>query len=131
VWVSVHLPTITQDFVPIDFMIDTGMTRSCLHPQDTIGKIAIEPAALADSARWPRKRTAGGIGGRVTNYVHDAQYLFHHEDGSVALSITTETIELVPPTATNTAYPSLLGMDMLRYFRLRMDYASGIVVLEL
>ena len=125
------MPPITTDYVPINFMIDTGMTYSCLHPQDTIGKIAIDPTMLADPTRWSRRRTTHGIGGWATNYVHVAHYMFHHDDGSKALSVTTETIDIVQPTATNTAYPSLLGMDMLRYFKMRMDYASGIIVLEL
>jgi hypothetical protein len=128
--VSVHLPVIMRDYVPIDFMIDTGMTYSCLHPLDTIGKIVIDPAVLTDSAQWPNQRLAGGIGGQATHYVHDAHYLFHHDDGSMALSIRTETIEIAPPTSSNTSHPSLLGMNILRYFKLRMDYVSGIVVLE-
>ena len=73
---------------------------------------------------------AQGIGGSALNYVHDAHYLFHHDDGSVALSIRTETIDIAQPTKANARYHSLLGMDLLRYFRMRMDHASGIIELE-
>ena len=41
--VSIHLPGITADYVPIDFLIDTGASNTCLHPQDSLGKIAMDP----------------------------------------------------------------------------------------
>ena len=129
--VSILLPSITTDFVPVDFMIDTGATATCLHPLDTLGKLGIDPAALSDPTRWPRQQASWGIGGSANNYVHDATYLFHHDDGTVAFTISTETIDIAQPTRANQSFHSLLGMDLLRFFKLTMDPASGIVFLEL
>ena len=64
----------------------------------------------------------------TTCYVQPAVYLFRHNDGAVQQ--LTREIQVALPTATNQSLPSLLGMDILRHFRLSMDYLEQRLVLE-
>jgi hypothetical protein len=123
-----HLPGITQTFVSIDFLVDTGSTDTYLHPQDATLQMRIAEATLADPRQWPNREPTGGIGGSVACYVQPAIYLFHHDDGQVQR--ITHEIHIVPPTLTNATFPSLLGMDILRHFRLSMDFVGQRLVLE-
>ena len=126
--VSLHLPGITRDFEAIDFLLDTGATDTCLHPQDAKIKIGIDPATLANPQSWPNQRSINGVGGRATYYIQPAVYAFHHDDGFVQQ--LTREIHIARPTATNATLPSFLGIDMLRYFKVSMDYAGQRLVLE-
>jgi hypothetical protein len=126
--VSLHLPGITQDFTAIDFLVDTGATDTYLHPQDAMIKVGISPMILRDPRRWPNQLATNGVGGRVTCYVQPAVYVFHHDDGREQ-QITHE-IHIAPLTLTNATLPSLFGIDLLRHFRLSMDYVGQRLVLE-
>ncbi len=126
--VSLHIPRITADFVPINFLVDTGATDTYLHPQDAKTEIGIDPARLADPRQWLTKRATNGLGGRVACYVEPAVYLFFHDDGQTR-QITHE-IHIVPPTVSNAVLPSLLGLDILRHFKVSMDYAGQRLILE-
>ena len=125
---SLHLPGITQDFVAIDFLVDTGATESYLHPQDAKVRVGIDPSMLAEPQRWPDRQVTNGIGGTVICYVRPAIFLFHHDDGQEQ-QITHE-ISIVPPTPANSVLPSILGMDVLSHFILSMDYVGLRLVLE-
>jgi hypothetical protein len=124
---AVHLPGITEDFVAVDFLVDTGSTHSCLHPQDAKVRVGIEPSALVDTSRWPRQQSTNGVGGSAIYYVWPAVYHFEHDDGTIRQ--ITQEIEIAQPTTTNATLPSLLGMDILRRFRLSVNYVGGTVVL--
>ena len=126
--VSLHLPGLTTDFVAVDFLVDTGATDTYLHPLDAKIKLGIAPTVLANPQLWPQRRATNGIGGRVTCYVHPAIYVFHHDDGRIQ-QITHE-IEIAAPTLHNATLPSLLGIDLLRHFKVSMDYASQRLTLE-
>ena len=124
----VLLPDLTTEFVAIDFLLDTGATHSCLHPQDVKLRLAIDAARLADSRKWPKLVSTTGIGGTAMGYAWPAVYQFVHDDGRVR-QITHE-IEIAQPSATNSTLPSLLGMDILRQFRVSVDYVGLQVTLE-
>ena len=126
--VALYLPGITRDFVAFDFLIDTGSTHTCLHPQDAKIRIGIDPAALADASQWPDRRSNNGIGGSAAYYVWPAVYHFIHDDGSIR-QITHE-IDIAQPTATNAMLPSLLGMDILRQFRVSVDFVGDQIILD-
>lgn len=126
--VSLHLPGITTDFVAIDFLVDTGATDTYLHPLDALTRIGIEPAVLAAPQRWSQRRTTHGIGGNVICYVHPAVYVFHHDDGHTQQ--VTQEIEIATLTSESSKLPFLLGVDILRYFKLSMDSASQRLALE-
>jgi len=129
--VSIHLPGITADYVPIDFLIDTGASNTCLHPQDSLGKIVMDPAVLRNPGHHFKRRRVVGIGGAVTYLIHEAHYLFHHDDGTVALALTYgQTVDIAPITGAMQPVHSLLGMDLLRYFKIRMDHTSNQIILE-
>jgi hypothetical protein len=123
-----HLPGLSTDFVAIDFLVDTGSTHTCLHPQDAKIRVGLDPALLANPARWDRRHPNNGMGGVATYYVWPAVYHFEHDDGTVR-QITHE-IDIAQPTATNSTLPSLLGMDVLRQFRVSVDYVSQQVLLH-
>lgn len=61
--VSLHLPRITKDFVAIDFLLDTGATSTCLHPQDAMTKVGISMGALSRPDAWRQRAPMPGIGG--------------------------------------------------------------------
>ena len=123
----IHLPGLTQDFVAIDFLVDTGSTHTHLHPRDAKIAAGIDPAMLADPARWSQQRNSNGIGGFARAYVWPAVYHFEHDDGTIR-QITHE-IEIAQPSTTNAMLPSLLGMDVLRQFRVMVDYVGQQVAL--
>lgn len=83
---------------------------------------------LANPAASPTQETTNGIGGSVRCSVQPAVYVFHHDDGRNQRII--DDIRIVPPTTGNATLPSLLGMDILRHFRLSVDYVGLRVVLE-
>jgi len=57
-----------------------------------------------------------------------AFYLFEHEDGR--RQIIDDEIHLAQPTDYNRRFPSLLGWDILKYFRLTIDGRTGEVTLD-
>jgi hypothetical protein len=61
--VSLHSPGITDGFVALDFLVDSGSTDSCLHPQDAKGRLGIGDAMLSSSQLWPGIRSSHGVGG--------------------------------------------------------------------
>jgi predicted aspartyl protease len=125
---TLQLPGLTQDFVAVDFLVDTGATSSCLHPRDAKIGLGIDPAMLADSSRWPSRRRSNGIGGMATSYVWPAVFQFEHDDGS--MQQVTHEIDIAQPSASNATLPSLLGMNVLRRFRVMVDYVGQQVILR-
>ncbi len=125
--VAIHLPGVIWDFVDVEFMVDTGTTNTCLHPLDAMTKLRIDRAALLDPSKWAAPHPIDGIGGRDNYYPHEAVYVFTHDDGSEQR--LTRNIYIARPTAANSKLPSLLGMDILRYFQVSVDHAGGKVTL--
>jgi hypothetical protein len=64
----------------------------------------------------------------ATSYVHPAIYTFAHDDGH--LQTIDGHVCIVQPTPTNHDIPSLLGWDVLRRFRIELDYIEGRVALR-
>ena len=126
--VSVHLPGITAEFEAVDFLIDTGSVGTYLHPYDAKARLGIDADLLADANLWPARRPTRGVGGASTYYVSEAVFLFHDNNGDVAREIVDE-IDVAQPTLSNATIPSLLGMNILRQFRMRMDYVGHELVL--
>ena len=126
--VHIHLPGLTPLPVSINFLIDTGNTDSCLHPRDTRGRLQIEPDLLASPESWPSVRVSHGIGGTNLSFGHPAVYTFLHDDGS--LQEIEADIDSARPTPANERFPSLLGWDVLRFFRIELDYVGLRVTLR-
>lgn len=126
--VSINLLGITTDFVALDFLLDTGSTNTCLHPRDATVNLGLPWEMLTNQSAWSRRAVTAGIAGVATYFVQPAVYLFHHDDGKVQQ--LARDIQVAVPTTSNERLPSLLGMDILRNFRLSMDYLEQRLVLE-
>lgn len=125
---AVHLPGITDGFVILDFLVDSGSTDSCLHPQDAKGRLGVSDAMLSSSLLWPSIQSSRGVGGAAMSYVHPAIYGFRHDHGW--LQQIREDIHIAVPTLANATFPSLLGWDVLRFFRIELDYVGLKVTLR-
>ena len=126
--VSLHLPGITNGFVTLDFLLDSGSTDSCLHPLDAKGRLGIGDAMLSSLQARPRIRSTHGVGGTALSSVHPAVYGFRHDDGR--LQQIQGDLQIAVPTTANATFPSLLGWDILRFFRIELDYVSLSVTLS-
>jgi hypothetical protein len=118
VWM--HLPGITSLPVSIDFLVDSGATGSCVHPQDAMLRLGLSEAMLSSPQFWASTRVSRGVGGEATSYVHPATYTFVHDDGR--LQQIDGDIHIAQLTPTNLDIPSLLGWDILRFFRIELEY---------
>jgi hypothetical protein len=121
--VGVLLTDITQDWIVVEFVLDTGASATCLHPSDALGVSGIDLTMLTDAARWSVTSTFRGIGGGVSYFTTPAQYGFLHDDGR--LYIVDGTINIAQWTLTNQSLPSLLGWDVLANFSLYANSATG------
>lgn len=126
--VSLQLPGLTDGFVTLDFLLDSGSTDSWLHPQDAKGRLGISDVMLSSSQLWPDIRSSHGVGGTAISYVHPAVYGIRHDDGR--LQQVQGEIQIAVPTPANATFPSLLGWDILRFFRIELDYAGLQVTLR-
>lgn len=77
---------------------------------------------------WPRQRTLGGVGGSTTYYVHPALFGFQYDDQQPR--VLQGEILVAEPNASNRRVPSLLGWDVLRHFRVTLDYGQRFITLE-
>ena len=103
----------------VRFIIDTGSVHSCIHPIDANLRLKIPKSRLRDRSQWSRTIGAAGVGGPVRYFVEPATLTFTNDDGSPE-SIATD-IWIAEMTLANQRLPSLLGWDVLRYFRLVTD----------
>lgn len=120
---GVLLKDIAQDWIVVDFVLDTGASATCLHPTDALTISGIDLSMLTDPARWSVVSTFSGIGGGVSYFTTSALYAFMHDDGRVHL--IDGTIKVAQWTLTNQALPSLLGWEILASFTLFADPSTG------
>ena len=125
--VGLFLPRITSDWVLVDFLLDTGADTTALHPPDAIFRAGIDRAALHQPGRWPNRGSAGGVGGSSEYYRHPAFYAFQHEDEHV--QTVRANLWIARPSPANDSLESLLGWDILRHFRLELDWARRRIAL--
>jgi hypothetical protein len=126
--VLLYLPGISKNWVPVDFLLDTGAGTSVVHPLDATTKLGIHDAALRNPAIWPIQRTAYGIGGSSPEYSVPAIYALQHDDGTWARH--REDLATARPMPGNQTLPSLLGWDILRHYRVIADWRARLVRLE-
>jgi hypothetical protein len=125
--VYLFLPSIATSWVPVSFLIDTGAATTCLHPADAIAHVGIDAQLLAQPHLWPQQRAMHGVGGASLYYQVPALYGFRHDEGRHQM--LTGTIEIAQPQPHNAGYPSLLGRDVLRQFRVITDWPAAQVTL--
>ena len=115
-----NLPELDVDWLPVPFLVDTGATSTCIHPNDAVGLLKIPPARL-DPANWDngRIREAFGISGVVRFLETEAYFgFFDDRPAPIMLHSTVRIAELRPD---NQYVPSLLGWDLLQHFRMILD----------
>lgn len=124
---GLSLPRLSPLPVRIDFLIDTGASSSTIHPADMWDGFRLTTRELADAGRWHGQSVGVGIGGQVLHYREVGRIHLPRLDRSEWV----EGIEalIAQPTPQNRIFPSLLGWDVLRHFRLTLDARTGEVLL--
>lgn len=108
-----------------EFLIDTGCDVNTLHPLDT-RQMGINFSQ--DFAGIPMGATYG-IGGSNGYWEEVAEIQFLHSDIKTWDSITLP-VHIAEPSAGNSAFPSLLGRDILQHYRFITDARADEVILE-
>jgi hypothetical protein len=126
--VMLYLPSISKNWAPVDFLLDTGASSSCVHPLDATTRIGISDASLRTPSLWALQRTSHGVGRSSADYVVPAYYALQHDDGTWATH--REDLAIARPTTANQGIPSLLGWDILRHYRVVVDWSGNSIRLE-
>lgn len=123
------LPHRGASFTPVEFVLDTGASASCLHPRDAIERLGFtedELASLRGAAR--AEQSFAGITGAGVYFVVLASYLLAHDDGR--LDVIDGEVRIAQPAPGNATIPSVLGWDILGQFRIVLDRRTGEVLLQ-
>ena len=110
----------------VEFLVDTGATRTALHPGDVL-KLGIDIVTYAAGA-YPR--TIAGIGGQASYGVEDA--ILHFKNSKANLRALIGPLEQSQfDFALKKHVPSLLGRDFLNQGRLIVDYEKNELSFEM
>ena len=121
--VTVSIERLKEPAGGIDFVIDTGAQFTNIQPNDAYLWAEIPDDQLSDPAMWPRTTYGSGIGGLGVFFPMPASYRFRHESGRVETIVGR--IYIAQLTRDNINMPSLMGWDILRQFRIALDYGAG------
>ena len=125
---ALFLPTITPTWVGVRFVLDTGADTTALFPRDARSVLGIDRDAFDNAAGWSRPRLVGMAAGQAQSYPLPASYALRHEDGR--WETIDGRVDLVRPSADTMPMESLLGWDVLRQFRLTIDWSQRLIGLE-
>jgi hypothetical protein len=129
VLVGLVLPYRSETFMPIEFVIDTGASATCLHPRDARQRLRFTREDFTDLPRIAREdRSLAGITAAAVYYTTPARYIMA-DDGGTPQVIDAE-IRIAEPSAGNQELPSVLGWDILERFRIVLDRGTGEVLLQ-
>ena len=104
----------------ISLLIDTGADRTALHPGDCDGM----PYTLLGNVSESR-----GIGGSSRYYGESARIYFWDRERSY-FHVYRQVIDIAEPSEANSLVPSLLGQDILRYWRVVHDRPTNTLTFE-
>lgn len=105
----------------VDFLVDTGCGVTTILPRDS-SAMGLDFDMLRESG------VAVGIGGTQIEYNEEAEISFFH---GVNLVTYLKEIDISPVTGYNTRLPSLLGMDVIRHWRMTCDVRNGEVEFDI
>jgi len=125
--VDVLMSPATNSWLTVDFLLDTGAGRTCLHPRDSL-RSGLSEATLAEPGNWPHHQRMSGVGGSTLYYVTRTVYSFATDSGES--EVIEGQILIAQPRPDNAGLPSLLGWDMLYRFEVLVDWRSRRVELR-
>ena len=99
----------------VEFLVDTGCGLTTLHPADSLDM-------RVDFNRLTQQGFVAGIGGNQPAFSEEAELSFFHDQGLVTYILE---IDIAPVTEHNAWLPSLLGMDVIRHWRMVCDVQNG------
>jgi hypothetical protein len=108
----------------VRFLVDTGADFTLIHPT-SMTILGVQPKKHFRDAGLNESH---GIGGRTKLYLEPCNLTFAHQNGT--MDQIALTLRFASPTRVNAHYPSLLGRDVLSYYRLTFEQASNLVMLE-
>lgn len=95
----------------VEFLVDTGCSVTTIHPRDS-------QAMGMDFSLLRQAGIALGIGGGQREFVEEAELVFFH--GTQIVTYRRQ-IDIAPISDHNRVFPSLLGMDVIRHWRMVCD----------
>jgi hypothetical protein len=104
----------------VEFRIDTGADHTCLHPYDS--RVLMIPFDLLDQERAV---TGYGVGGGNRFFVESAQLVF--DDAELGYEVRTIDLWIAEPNDGNRSLPSLLGLDVLRHWRMNFTPRNNLL----
>jgi hypothetical protein len=127
--IGLVLPHRAPTYVPVEFIIDTGASDTCLHPSDALDRLRFSDPELAGLPRIARaNRVLAGITGTAVYFAVPARYILAQDDGTPR--VIDGEIQIAQPTSGNRLLPSVLGWDLLQHFRITLDRRTGEVLLQ-
>lgn len=126
--IALFLPNITPNWVGVDFVLDTGADTTALFPRDALSVVGIDRAAFNNPTDWPRPKLMGTVAGDGESYPWPASYAFRHEDGR--WERIDGQIDIVRPGPDTMPIESLLGWDVLRHFRITVEWSQRQIDLD-
>lgn len=77
---------------------------------------------------WPVQQAARGVGGATTDYIVPTRCMLRHDDGH--WDTFQQDLAIARPSTANQTLPSLLGWDILRHYRVIVDWPGRELRLE-
>ncbi|MEX0784050.1 MAG: hypothetical protein WD557_15525 [Dehalococcoidia bacterium] len=111
------------------FLVDTGASRTVIHPRDARELLGIpEENLISPPPSWGPPVSGLGVGGGSSYFELPGTIGFTDNTGPPATFPLT--FGLAPLTPANASLPSLLGRDILQYFELTRNWPKRVIQLE-
>lgn len=122
---SIQLPTFGLDWIGVPLVVDTGAEYTCIHASDAMLRFGIDVSSL-NPASWPKSTTIVGVGGSLDYWEVPSRITLQHDHGRLDV---IDGLVLLGPLRSR-GVPSLLGLDVLKLFRLELHGPNQTISLE-